>query len=341
MSDNVVLVTGASGFLASHIVLKLLSQGVSVRGSVRNTNKGDRIRKVLQKHGADTSRLSFVELDLMSDAGWQEAMRGVKFLIHTASPFITHLPKHEDDVIRPAVEGTRRALTTALSAGVERVVLTSSEVAVARGHVKSPERILTEADWSDVDAPGMTPYFKSKTLAEKAAWEIMEKANRLDDMTVINPGFILGPLLEEDFGTSGAIIRKMMRGQFPGAPDLYFSIIDVRDAADLHIKAMTDDRGFGHRVLASVSTVSFKQMAAILAEAFPQYAGKLPTRPLPNFVVRIVGLFDADARASVRMLGLSFELDNSLAEALLGHPLIEVRTAVTAMGQSLVDQNVL
>jgi dihydroflavonol-4-reductase len=341
MSGNVVLVTGASGFLASHIVLKLLSQGVAVRGSVRSAAKGEHIRKVLQRHGADTSNLSFVELDLMSDGGWQEAMQGVKFLIHAASPFIMHLPKHEDEVIRPAVEGTRRAIITALSAGVERIVLTSSEVAVGRGYTKSPERTLTETDWSDVDAPGMTPYFKSKTLAERAAWTIMEEAGRSEDMTVINPGFILGPLLEEDFGTSGAIIRKMMHGEFPGAPDLYFSTVDVRDAADLHIKAITDERGFGHRVFASDSTVSFKQIADMLAEAFPQYKRKLPTRPLPNFLVRFVGLFDADAGASVRMLGLRFELDNSLAKTVLGRPLIDVRSAVTAMGRSLIDLNLL
>jgi dihydroflavonol-4-reductase len=341
MSGNVVLVTGASGFLASHIVLKLLSQGVAVRGSVRNAAKGEHIRKVLQQHGADTSKLSFVELDLMSDGGWQEAMHGVKHLIHTASPFITHLPKHEDEVVRPAIDGTRRALSAALSAGVERIVLTSSEVAVGRGHTKSPERILTEADWSDVDAPGMTPYFKSKTLAERAAWAIMEEAGRRDDMTVINPGLILGPLLEEDFGTSGGIIRKMMSGQFPGAPDLHFSIVDVRDATDLHILAMTDERGFGHRIFASDSTVSFKQTAEMLAEAFPQYKRKLPTRPLPNFLVRLVSLFDADARASKRMLGLRFELDNSLAQALLGRPLINARSAITATGQSLIDLNLL
>ena len=341
MSGNLVLVTGTSGFLASHIVLKLLSQGVAVRGSVRNTAKGEHIRKVLQQHGADTRKLSFVNLNLMSDDGWQEAMKGVKFLIHTASPFITQLPEHEDDVIRPAVEGTRRALTAALSADVERIVLTSSEVAVARGRAKSPEKTLTEADWSDINAPGMTPYFKSKTLAEKAAWAIVEDANRRDNMTVINPGFILGPLLEEDYGTSGAIIRKMMRGQFPAAPDLHFSIVDVRDVADLHIQAMTDKRGFGHRVFASDSTMSFRQMAEMLAKAFPKYAKKLPTRLAPNFMVRLLGLFDADARASVRMLGLRFELDNSLAKTLLGRPLIDSQTAVTAMGQSLVDQNLL
>ena len=341
MPDKTALVTGASGFLASHIVLKLLSQGIAVRGSVRNASKSEHIRKVLQQHGADTSKLSFVELDLMSDAGWNEAMQGIRFLIHTASPFITHIPKHEDDVIRPAVEGTKRALHTALAADVERVVLTSSEVAVARGHAKSLDRILTEADWSDVNAPSMTPYFKSKTLAEKTAWAIMEDADRRNDLTVINPGFILGPLLEEDIGTSGAIIRKMMQGKLPGAPDLHFSIVDVRDAADLHIKAMTDERGFGHRVFAAGDTASFKQMAEVLAEAFPDYASKLPTRPLPNFIVRLVGLFDADARASVRSLGIKFELDHSLAETLLGRPLIDARTAITALGQSLIDQDLL
>jgi dihydroflavonol-4-reductase len=341
MPDTTVLLTGISGFLASHIALKLLKSGHTVRGSVRNNKKGEHVRQVLEHHGADTSKLSFLTLDLMSDDNWQEAMDGVSVLVHTASPFLTSIPKDENEVILPAVEGTKRALNAALASGVNRVVLTSSEVAVARGHPNSRSKPFTEVDWSDVNSPSMTPYFKSKTMAEKEAWNIMEKAGRRDDLTVVNPGFILGPLLEEDTGTSGAIIQKMLRGKFPGAPNIYFTIVDVRDAADLHIISMTDKRAFGRRVFASGPSVSFKEIADLLARAFPEYAAKLPTRHLPDFMVRLVGLFDPDARASVRSLGRRFELDHALAEALLGRELLDTNTAVTAMGQSLIEQQLI
>lgn len=341
MQNKSVVVTGASGFLASHIILQLLSRGFDVRGSVRNAKKGDHIREVLERHGADTSRLSFVELDLMADAGWTDAMSGAGYLIHTASPFVTHIPKDENDVVRPALEGTRRALRAALASGIERIVLTSSEVAVTRPRDTSQSRVLTEADWSDVDAPSMTPYFKSKTLAEREAWSIMEKAGRRDDLSVVNPGFILGPLLEEDTGTSGAIIQKMMLGKFPGAADLHFSIVDVRDAAELHVLAMTDDRSFGHRVLAADATASFKDIAEALGADFPAYRAKLPTRRLPNFVVRLAALFDPDVRASVRSLGVRFEMDHGLARAILGRTMINWREAAKATAQSLIDMKLV
>ncbi len=341
MSSDLVLVTGVSGFLAGHVVRDLLGAGYRVRGSVRDARKGGHVRKVLEAHGADTSGLSFVTLDLMSDGGWQEAMAGVDYLVHTASPFVTHIPKDEGEIIRPAVEGTRRALAAALGTGVKRMVVTSSEVAVARGHGKGLGRPLTEADWSDVEAPDMTPYFKSKTLAEREAWAIMERAGRRDDLTVVNPGFILGPLLDADMGTSGAIIHKMMAGKLPGSPDLNFTIVDVRDVAALHVRAMTDPGAFGHRVLASSGSVGMRDIALALAEAFPAYAGKLPTRRLPAFLVRLVGLFDADARASVRSIGLRFEMEHGLAEEMLGRPLIGWREAATAMAQTLLDQQLV
>ncbi|MEZ5839447.1 MAG: aldehyde reductase [Hyphomicrobiales bacterium] len=341
MSSDLVLVTGASGFLAGHVILKLLGDGYRVRGSVRNAARGDNVRAVLEAHGADTAHLSFVELDLLSDKGWAAAMDGVDYLVHTASPFITHIPRHEDDVIRPAVEGTRRALEAALSSEVKRIVLTSSEAAVARGHGKGLGRPLTEADWSNVSAPDMTPYFKSKTLAEREAWAIMEKAGRRADLTVVNPGFILGPLLDTDIGTSGAVIRKMMSGKLPGSPDLNFTVVDVRDAAELHLRALKDERGFGHRLLASGETVGMRQLALALAEAFPAYARRLPTRRLPGVLLRLVGLFDADARAAVRSLGIRFFMEHGLAEMILGRPLVGWREAVVAMGATLVDQKLV
>lgn len=337
MSDQTILVTGASGFLASHILLQLLEQGYAVRGSVRNAAKGDHIREVLQNHGADTSRLGFVELDLTSDAGWDAAMDGVDYLLHTASPFVTTSPKDPDEIIKPAVEGTRRALNAALRSNVKRIVLTSSMVAACHGHEKNRTTPYTEADWTNPSGKDVTPYILSKTLAEQEAWNIMEAANRREDLTVINPGFILGPLLEQDIGTSGAIIKRLMKGELPGCPRIYFSIADVRDAAELHLLAMHDPATFGHRVFAAGPSIEFIEVAKTLAEAFPAYAKKIPTRRLPDFVVRLVAMFDGDVKTAAMNLGRQHEMDKSLLEPLLGRPLIDTSEAIRSMGQSLID----
>lgn len=337
MSPSPILVTGASGFLASHVILQLLQAGHTVRGSVRTQAKGDHIRAVLQSHGADTTKLEFVELDLTKDDGWAGAMAGVHYLIHTASPFVTYIPDDEDELIRPAVEGTQRALNAALAAGVKRIVLTSSEVATARGHGKGNEGPFDESDWSNLDGADMTPYFKSKTLAEREAWRIMEQAGRKDDLSVVNPGFILGPLLEEDAGTSGGLIAKMMNGKLPGAPDVYLGCVDVRDAAELHVRAIDDSRGFGRRIFAANDAISFGEVADILAQSFPEYAAKLPTRRLPNFIVRLVALVNKDARGSVPILGVKYSLVHVLAAEILGQNLTPAKDAVIAMGQSLID----
>jgi len=339
MSNQTILVTGASGFLASHILLQLLEQDYTVRGSVRNAPKGDHIRKVLETHGADTSRLEFVELDLMHDQGWDAAMEGIDYLLHTASPFVTSTPKNPDDIVKPAIEGTRRALKAALSADVKRIVLTSSMVAACHGHEKSRAIPYTEADWTNPTGRDVTPYILSKTLAEQDAWKIMEAANRRGDLTVINPGFILGPLLENDIGTSGAIIQRMMKGDFPGTPDIYFSIVDVRDAAELHILAMHDTAVFGHRVFSAGASISMQDMAKSLAASFPAYAKKIPTRRLPNFVVRLIALFDGDVKTAAMNLGRKHRLDRPLVEPLLGRPLISTDEAIREMGQSLIDQH--
>ncbi len=336
-----VFVTGASGFLASHVILQLLEAGHRVRGSVRNEAKGTRIREVLAGHGADISRLEIVPLDLTEDAGWAGAMSGIETLIHTASPFSTIIPEDENEMIGPAVGGARRAVNAALEEGVGRIVLTSSEVAMARGHAKDNQGPFGEADWSDLDGPGITPYFKSKTLAEHEAWDIMEAAGRRDDLSVINPGFILGPLLEEDPGTSGALIGEMMKGGMPGAPNLYFSCVDVRDVAALHVLAMEDARAFGRRIPVSKGFDSFGDLADMLAAEFPQYARKLPTRRLPDFVVRLVSLVMKDARSALPLLGRKFTVEHAFAEELLGRALRETREAISETGRTLIKYGIV
>ena len=338
MSSQTILVTGASGFLASHIVLQLLAEGYDVRGTVRSAAKGDHIRSVLESHGADTSKLDFVELDLMEDAGWNATMEGVDYLLHTASPFVTTSPKDPDEIVKPAIEGTRRALTAALRSNVKRIVLTSSMVAACHGHPKGRTTPYGEADWTQTDGKDVTPYILSKTLAEQEAWQIMEAAGRRDDLTVVNPGFILGPLLETDIGTSGAIIQRMMKGDFPGTPDIYFSIIDVRDAAELHILAMHDEAVFGHRVFSAGPSISMQGVAKSLAASFPAFAKKIPTRRLPDFLVRLIALFDGDVKTAAMNLGRRHNMDLTLATPLLGRPLIDTDTAIREMGQSLIDQ---
>lgn len=337
MSQLSVLITGASGFIASHIILDLLAQGHRVLGSVRNADKGKHIEAVLAERGANTAELSFVELDLTSDKGWNEAMSGIDILMHTASPFVTYIPKDPDELVRPAVDGTHRAVSAALATDVKRIVLTSSVAAVAFGHPHDRTGPFGETDWTHPGKPDVSPYVLSKTLAEQKAWTLMEEAGRRKDLTVISPGFVLGPLLEQDIGTSGAIIRKMMTGKFPGAANLYLSSVDVRDVATLHVKAMTDERSFGHRVFAAGPATHFGDIAGALAEEFPAYARKLPTRRLPNFVVRLAGIYDADARASVPNLGRKHEFDASLAETMLGRPLMDTATAVNATGHSLIE----
>ncbi len=337
MTEQTVLVTGASGFLASHILLQLLDTGYTVRGSVRGAAKGDHIRKVLEGHGADTTRLEFVELDLMQDDGWDAAMQGIDYLLHTASPFVTSAPKDPDEIIKPAIDGTRRALNAALRSNVKRIVLTSSMAAACHGHPKDRITPYGESDWTVPAGADVTPYILSKTLAEQEAWKIMEAAGRRDDLTVINPGFILGPLLESDIGTSGAITQRMMKGDFPGTPDIYFSIIDVRDAAELHILAMHDTAVFGHRVFSAGPSISMQEMAKSLAASFPAYAKKIPTRRLPNLLVHLIALFDGDVKTAAMNLGRKHQLDCPLAEPLLGRALISTEDAIREMGQSLID----
>jgi dihydroflavonol-4-reductase len=341
MHTQTLLLTGASGFLASHILLKLLNEGYNVRGSVRSMAKGDHIRTVMQTRGADTTRLSFVELDLTSDAGWDDAMTGVDYLIHTASPFVTGMPKNPDDLVQPAVQGTRRALTAALKSGVKRIVLTSSMVAACHGHDKTRTTPYGESDWTNPDGADVTPYILSKTLAEREAWSLMEAANRRDDLTVINPGFILGPVLEQDIGTSGAIVKRLMLGQLPGCPRIFFSVVDVRDAAELHVLAMHDPAGFGHRVFAADAPVEFVELAKILKAGFPEFAPKMRARRLPDFVVRLVALYDRDVKTAAMTLGRQHNMDISLATPILGRPLISTQDAALAMANSMIDLGLL
>ena len=288
-----------------------------------------------------TDRLDFVTLDLSDDRGWREAAEGCRYVQHIASPFTIELPKDKDEMIVPAVEGTRRALTAALAAGVERVVLTSSIAAVAYGHPPERTEPFTAADWSQTEGGDVTAYTESKTLAELEAWTVMESSGRRDDLAVINPHVVLGPLLGDDPGVSAALVKRLLDGSLPVAARVYIGIVDVRDVAALHLAAMeTQDTG-GHRYLASAGNLSLMEGADVLKPAFPQYARKMPVMELPDWFIRVFGWLDKDMRANMSALGVKRAIDNGPAERLLGRALIPPQAALLATAQSLVEHHLV
>lgn len=339
-----VLLTGISGFLGGHTALALLQAGYLVRGSVRDLKRADKVKSTLAAAGGDVSRLEFVALDLLSDDGWDAAMADVKYLQHVASPFVTKIPADKMQLITPAVEGTRRALEAALRANVERIVLTSSMAAITYGHPKEQtnNRVFTAADWTKLEGGrGVNAYIESKTRAERKGWEIMDAAGRHKDLAVINPSAILGPLLDEDPGTSVALVARLLNGSMPMAAHIYFTPIDVRDVAAAHVAAMVTPSAGGQRFPMGGQPFSLLDGAGILRPAFPAYAAKMPRGEVPDWVVRLVAMVDADIRGNTGELGVIRRIDSKGAIALLGRPFITPETSLRETAQSLIDRGLV
>lgn len=336
-----VLLTGISGFVGGHVALELLARGYVVRGSVRTLARAETVRETLARHGADVERLEFVALDLLHDAGWHEAMEGVRYLQHTASPFVADMPDDPMELVRPAVEGTRRAITAALDASVERVVLTSSMAAVMYGHDPARTAPFTAADWTDLEGRDVNAYTESKTRAERRAWELMAAAGRRDDLVAINPGMILGPLLDDDPGTSAALVGRLMKGEVPAAPRIAVIIVDVRDVARLHVNAMERPEAGGQRYPTGAGPFDLLEIADMLRAGLGARAGRLPRYRVPDWAVRLYARFDRTMRGNLGELGVVKRIDAGAATALLGRPPIPAADAVLATARSLIAEGLV
>lgn len=340
-SNAQVLVTGVTGFIGAHLTIQLLNKEYQVRGSLRNMDRAEEIRSVIAEHAEDIERLSFVEADLLQEKVWQEAMQGVDYVMHVASPFPRLLPKNDEELIRPARQGTLHVLQAAAANGVKKVVLTSSSGAIMYGKDKARKKgTYTEKDWTDVsNRKDTTAYLRSKTLAERAAWDFMEKDNSGMSLSVICPGAVLGPVLEKDFGTSANVVIKLLDGGAPGIPDMGFDFVDVRSVADLHIRAMESPKAENERFAASNGFLKFRDLAEILQEAYP--GRRVPKRILPNWAVRAYSLIDPSAKPILIDLGAERKMDCSKARQWLGWEPIAVREAVKATAETVIRQGIV
>ncbi|MEE2565261.1 NAD-dependent epimerase/dehydratase family protein [Hyphobacterium marinum] len=337
-----VLVTGASGFIALHCLAQLLTAGHRVRGTLRSPKREEEVRRALTAAGCDVSSLDFVHCDLMEDAGWDEAVAGCDYVLHVASPFPAVQPKDENELIIPAREGALRVLRAAAKAGVKRTVMTSSVAAVSAGHDKSGGRVFNEDDWSDLDGPGVSPYEKSKTIAERAAWDFMATPDAgAMELAVINPGAVLGPILSPDSGTSVEIVRRLMARDMPAVPRIGFVVVDVRDVAAAHIAAMTAPGAADKRYICALPQAWFSDVAAILDRHFGPRGFKIPTKQLPDWVVRLIAVFDPVIRGITPLLGVERKIDNSRTLADLGWQPRDLDTMVVDCGESLITQGVI
>lgn len=332
-----VLVTGGSGFLAGHCITQLLGAGYQVRTSVRNLDRTSMLRAVLSPgDAAPQHELAFVKADLNSDSGWVEAVAGCDYVLHVASPFPATVPRDENELIRPAREGTLRVLRASRDAGVRRVVLTSSFAAIGYGHAERAAPF-TEADWTNVDAPRTSAYAKSKTLAERAAWDFMAAEGGELELSVINPVAVFGPLLGPEVPTSVGLLKRMLSGAVPGWPRLQFGVVDVRDVAELHLRAMTEPAASGERFLATSGDFLWvRDIALILKRHLGRAAARVSTRELPDGVVRLAGLFSAQARERSADLGKTRNASNEKARRVFGWTPRSADEATIAAAESLL-----
>jgi nucleoside-diphosphate-sugar epimerase len=337
MTPHHVLVTGGSGFIAGHCILQLLAAGHRVRATIRSLDREAAVRDVLRDAGAVAlENLSFAAADLMADSGWAEAMAGIDYVLHVASPVHPGHVEDENEVIRPARDGALRVLQAARDAGVKRVVLTSAFHAVSWGHPRSAH-VFTEADWTNLEGRGVDAYGKSKTIAERAAWDFIAREGRGLELTTMLPVAVMGPIMGHQVSGANHVVERMLAGELRAVPNLFFPIVDVRDVAAAHIAAMSNPRAAGERFLLSNGpAIAMRDIAATLKAELGADAARVSTRTVPDLVMRLVGLFQPNVRAIVPDLGRAKKTSNDKARRILGWFPNDAHAAILAAGRSMV-----
>ena len=334
MFMETVLVTGGTGFIGLHCLQQLLDKGYKVRTTIRSESRKQEVLEAMKKHSSNCENLEFYIADLLKDDGWKEAVEGSKYVLHVASPFFLGEPENEDVFIKPAVEGTLRVLKACADADVQKVVLTSSFAAVGYGHPRE-KQVYTEEDWSSVEGE-ISAYAKSKTLAEKAAWEFVEnlEESKKFDLTVINPVAVTGPMLTSDIGSSNDFLLKLISGSMPACPKIHMGYIDVRDVAKAHIFSMTEEKTNGERIIVSENEMFFAEVGKTLNEAGFK---KSPTKELPNFLVKIMSFFVGELKTLISALDRRGDIDKTKAERFFNWEYISTEQSVTETAQQLQE----
>jgi dihydroflavonol-4-reductase len=321
---STVLLTGITGFIAKHIALQLLQAGHAVRGTARSPDRLAEVQAALRPHLPDGAleRLSVVKADLTSDSGWAEAARGCDVLMHTASPFPLAQPRNPDDLIRPAVDGTLRAMRAAHAAGITRMIVTSSVAAV---YDETKGGLQDESNWLAADAAGTSAYSLSKLRAEQAAWAFAKDHPGVA-LTTVNPTLVAGPPLDRHYGSSLGLIERALKARDAAVPDIGFGFVDVRDVARMHLRAMERPETAGRRYIADAGSMTFRDMALVLKAAYPDR--KIVTRVAPHWLLRIIGLWDRSVSAIVARQGQIDRVSNARAKGEMGIDFIPSDQAV-------------
>ncbi|MFN8347068.1 MAG: aldehyde reductase [Spirosomataceae bacterium] len=336
MNNSLVLVTGGTGFVAIECIVQLLQKNYRVRATLRSLKRKDEVINALKTAGISSfENLSFVETDLLSDNHWNKAAEGCEYVLHVASPIHLEIPKDENEMIQPAVEGTIRVLKAAREAGVKRVVMTSNFGAVGYSHTDTGQ-VITEESWTDPNEKGLSAYNKSKVMAEKAAWEFIRKEGGALELSVINPVGIFGPAYSTKLSSGFELLKKILDGSMKAIPNMTLSIVDVRDLADLHLRAMTDPAANGQRFLAlSDGVMTLPEIALFLKNRLGKRGEKISAKKLPDWLVRIAALFSPQAKALVPMLSRYRTSTNEKAKKWLGWQPRSKEEALLATAESL------
>ncbi|GAA4140376.1 aldehyde reductase [Sphingobacterium kyonggiense] len=341
MNNKEVLLTGVSGFLGSHTAIELLNRGYKVTGTLRDLKRADSLRSIISKHTDNIDNLSFFQAELLDKEVWKEASMNKDYVIHAASPFPRELPKDENDLIIPAKEGTLNVLNAAKANNVKRVILVSSISTVVYGKTKAEmDQVFTEENWTDITNKTDTkPYIRSKTIAEKAAWDFMEREGAGMEMVSILPGAMLGPVLEEDFGTSANIVIKILDGKMPAMPKIAFEIVDVRSVAQLLVDVIEKKHAAGNRFMASSGHMTMKQLANVLKLNYPDK--KIKNYEMPNFLSRFIALFEPSLKPILLDLGITRKIDASKAKRVLGWKPITKEDAILDCAKSILNIGII